>query len=607
MARRHHHLPEERRDLRLESLVLRQGQQGHRPEGDVPGAVPHRHGDGEGAGPVQRRRHEGLEDGAIRRPRRGPRHRPVVVRVGGERQRRGVDVEAGRASGDRQHPPAQGRERAHDRRHAQREPVEDVPRDPVHVGVSAEEAGPVGRGRVEDDAAPVGGVETHRRGRVRPRPDPPFSQLGDPEDEEGRRRALVARGHGQPGFPGERRAVGLVAHQREAGIGAEDVAVLEARPLVDPVAGVLDGVAERLARPVPPAAGLADARPREPVLGPDVRPVIDLPGPPVPARRPDLRAGEGGVAVHEADAVAADVPAEEGDVPAAPDERLDAAAHLLAPVLVVAHAERQGVGAEKVRVHLEVPVGRVVGTVAVGLEPLDEGRLPVGEGLAPGDRVVVVGRIPVHHLAARPAAWAPGRHREAGAALLVRPHRFRVEAPVSRRVVGVVRGPGELQEDGRVATGSRAPHHEEGLGRGAVDRGRVGPMLAAGGVDLDEHGDVDARRPGRRDLEAIRRPAPVPVGRPGEEVDAGEPVGAQASHRDEARALTVDLHPEVRPVGGDVEREGLPGAEARPARVAADHAAMPCPARRSFRWATARGTAVSGASSPSYSTERQPA
>ena len=160
--------------------------------------------------------------------------------------------------------------------------------------------------------------------------------------------------------------------------------------------GVLDGVAERVALSVPPAAGLADARPREAVLGPDVRPVIDLPGPPVPARRPDLRAGEGGVAVHEADAVAADVPAEEGDVPAAPDERLDAAAHLLAPVLVVAHAEHQGVGGEEVRIHLEVPVGRVVDAVAVGLEPLDEGPLPVRERLPPGRRVVEVGRVAVH-------------------------------------------------------------------------------------------------------------------------------------------------------------------------------------------------------------------
>jgi len=45
----------------------------------------------------------------------------------------------------------------------------------------------------------------------------------------------------------------------------------------------------------------------------------------------------------------------------------------------------------------------------------------------------------------------------------------------------------------------------------------------------------------------------------------------QATHGLEPRALAVDLHPEVRVVRGDVQRERLAGPHARMTRIALDH------------------------------------
>ena len=195
-------------------------------------------------------------------------------------------------------------------------------------------------------------------------------------------------GTGSPSFELELAAVALVADDRV--LAAELVAPLQPGPLEDPVVGAVGGEGSLAVHELAVAeviAAVEEADAGELVLGPVDQVVAPERGERAVVARgedrvlvvPLLPAGQGAAVFLAADLPAAGIPAEERDVAAPADERLQVVAHRGRPVLVVPDAEDELVRLEELGMELEVAVGAVVERVPVALGPGDERQLPLAE------------------------------------------------------------------------------------------------------------------------------------------------------------------------------------------------------------------------------------
>src|SRR6516164_3721041 len=95
-----------------------------------------------------------------------------------------------------------------------------------------------------------------------------------------------------------------------------------------------------------------------------------------------LIAHKGGIALSELNPPPASVATEEGDVTAICHKIFDVAPHRLAPVLVMAHTQKEAIGCKKIaKVFMYIEVGAVIDRKTFAFQPADEPSIPMPESL----------------------------------------------------------------------------------------------------------------------------------------------------------------------------------------------------------------------------------